>query len=69
MLGLYFFGGLVEKYLGSKRYLAFYLACGVFGGSVVRRLKQRSFDAPRAASAALLLVTGLAFTSAGISWF
>ncbi len=32
MLGLYFFGGLVENYLGGKRYLAFYLACGVFGG-------------------------------------
>lgn len=32
MLGLYFFGGLVEGYLGGKRYLAFYLTCGVFGG-------------------------------------
>jgi len=32
MLGLYFFGGLVENYLGAKRYLAFYLTCGVFGG-------------------------------------
>ncbi|RMH26848.1 MAG: rhomboid family intramembrane serine protease [Planctomycetota bacterium] len=31
MLGLYFFGGLVENYLGPKRYLAFYLTCGVFG--------------------------------------
>lgn len=31
MLGLYFFGGMVEQYLGSKRYLAFYLLCGVFG--------------------------------------
>ena len=32
MLGLYFFGGLVENYLGRKRYAAFYLICGVFGG-------------------------------------
>lgn len=32
MLGLYFFGGLVENYLGGKRYLAFYLVCGLFGG-------------------------------------
>lgn len=31
MLGLYFFGGLVEGYLGPKRYLAFYLTCGIFG--------------------------------------
>ncbi|MBY0313225.1 MAG: rhomboid family intramembrane serine protease [Phycisphaerales bacterium] len=31
MLGLWFVGGLVEEYLGRRRYLAFYLACGVFG--------------------------------------
>lgn len=31
MLGLYFFGGMVEQYLGSKRYLAFYLLCGAAG--------------------------------------
>lgn len=31
MLGLYFFGPLVEDYLGTKRYLAFYLLCGIFG--------------------------------------
>ncbi|MCE7973571.1 MAG: rhomboid family intramembrane serine protease [Leptolyngbya sp. PLA1] len=31
MLGLYFFGGMVEQYLGSKRYLAFYLVCGIAG--------------------------------------
>ncbi|MBX3386084.1 MAG: rhomboid family intramembrane serine protease [Phycisphaeraceae bacterium] len=31
MLGLWFFGGLVEQFLGRKRYLVFYLACGVFG--------------------------------------
>ena len=31
MLGLFFVGGLVEQYLGSKRYAAFYLTCGVFG--------------------------------------
>lgn len=32
MLGLYVFGGMVEQYLGSKRYLAFYLTCGIAGG-------------------------------------
>ena len=31
MLGLYFFGPLVEQYLGSKRFLAFYLLCGICG--------------------------------------
>lgn len=31
MLGLYFFGALVEGHLGKRRYLAFYLTCGVFG--------------------------------------
>ena len=31
MLGLFFFGSLVEQYLGSKRYLAFYLICGIMG--------------------------------------
>lgn len=31
MMGLWFVGGLVEEYLGRKRYLAYYLACGLFG--------------------------------------
>ncbi|MDP7008743.1 MAG: rhomboid family intramembrane serine protease [Phycisphaerales bacterium] len=31
MIALYFFGPLVEQYLGGKRYLAFYLLCGLFG--------------------------------------
>jgi membrane associated rhomboid family serine protease len=31
MMGLWFVGGLVEQYLGSKRYAAFYLTCGIFG--------------------------------------
>lgn len=31
MLGLYWFGPQVEKYLGSRRYLAFYLLCGCAG--------------------------------------
>jgi membrane associated rhomboid family serine protease len=31
MVVLYFFGPMVERYLGSKRYLAFYLLCGIFG--------------------------------------
>jgi membrane associated rhomboid family serine protease len=31
MLGLFFFGALAEQHLGRKRYLAFYLLCGIFG--------------------------------------
>lgn len=31
MVALFFFGPLVEQFLGRKRYLAFYLLCGVFG--------------------------------------
>jgi membrane associated rhomboid family serine protease len=34
MLGLYFFGSIVEQYLGSKRYLAFYLLCGIAGAAM-----------------------------------
>lgn len=32
MFGLWVFGGMVEEYLGRRKYLAFYLACGIFGG-------------------------------------
>ncbi len=31
MMVLFFFGRLIEQYLGSRRYLAFYLLCGVAG--------------------------------------
>jgi membrane associated rhomboid family serine protease len=32
MFGLYIFGSIVEQFLGRRRYLAFYLVCGIFGG-------------------------------------
>jgi membrane associated rhomboid family serine protease len=32
MLGLYMFGAMVEDHLGPKKYVAFYLTCGIFGG-------------------------------------
>jgi len=32
MLGLWIFGHMVESYLGGKKYLAYYLTCGLFGG-------------------------------------
>ncbi|MEM1444567.1 MAG: rhomboid family intramembrane serine protease [Planctomycetota bacterium] len=31
MLGLYFFGPMIERWWGSRRFLAFYLLCGVSG--------------------------------------
>jgi membrane associated rhomboid family serine protease len=31
MFGLWVFGGMVEQYLGARRYAAFYLTCGIFG--------------------------------------
>jgi membrane associated rhomboid family serine protease len=31
MLGLYFFGSMIEQYLGRRKYLAFYLLCGIAG--------------------------------------
>jgi len=31
MIGLYFFGSMIERHLGSKRYLAFYLLSGICG--------------------------------------
>lgn len=31
MIALYFFGGLTEKIMGKKRYLLFYLLCGISG--------------------------------------
>jgi len=32
MLMFYFFGPILEKWLGSKRFLAYYILCGAFGG-------------------------------------
>ena len=33
MLSLYFFGPMIESYLGGRRYLAFYLLCGIAGAA------------------------------------
>ncbi len=32
MFGMWIFGPMVERYLGRKKYLAFYLVCGLAGG-------------------------------------
>lgn len=34
MIGLYFFGPMLERWWGSKRFLAFYLLCGISGAVV-----------------------------------
>jgi membrane associated rhomboid family serine protease len=34
MMGLWFFGPVVERYLGGKRYGAFYLLCGICGAAM-----------------------------------
>ncbi len=33
MLGLFFFGQMIETHLGSRRYVAFYLICGMAGAA------------------------------------
>jgi cytochrome c-type biogenesis protein len=50
-------------------YTALVFLAGVFGGALVARVRERSFEAPRAAAAALLLVAGLGFAATGIAWF
>ncbi len=35
MIGVYFFGPIIEAHFGSRRYLAFYLLCGIAGAAFV----------------------------------
>jgi cytochrome c-type biogenesis protein len=50
-------------------YTALVFAGGVFGGTLSRRLRRYSFEAPRAVAAALLIVAGLGFAASGLAWF
>ncbi len=50
MFGLWIFGAMVEEYLGRKKYLAFYLMCGICGGLMFL----------------LLNLAGVLFTKAGL---
>ncbi len=50
-------------------YTALVFLGGVFGGGLVARMRQHSFEAPRAAAAALLLVAGAGFATLGLAWF
>ncbi len=43
MVGLFFFGPMVERFLGSKRYIAFYLLCGIFGAIMYLLLNVSGF--------------------------
>jgi membrane associated rhomboid family serine protease len=58
MIGLFFFGPLVEQYLGSKRFLAFYLLCGLFGALMYLLLNLAGYI--------VSLLFGSAFTIPGL---
>jgi membrane associated rhomboid family serine protease len=62
MIGLYFFGPMVEEYLGSKRYLAFYLLCGVCGALLYIILNLLGLVA-RASLGEEVMIPGLLFSS------
>lgn len=62
MIGLYFFGPMVERYLGSKRYLAFYLLSGICGAILYLILNLGGF-AYGQMSHAPVAIPGLLFNS------
>jgi membrane associated rhomboid family serine protease len=62
MVGLFFFGPLVEQRLGSKRYLAFYLLCGIFGAVMFLLLNLGGYTA-QTLSGSEVAVPGLIFDS------
>ncbi|MEX2219302.1 MAG: rhomboid family intramembrane serine protease [Phycisphaerales bacterium] len=68
MFGLWVFGGMVEQYLGGKRYLAFYLTCGIFGAVSYLVLNFLGNAAPAALPALLpnSVYTPLIGASAGV---
>jgi len=46
MIALYFFGGILENYWGAKRFLNFYLICGI--GAAIVQMLMIPFEASRA---------------------
>ena len=51
MMGLFFFGALVERHLGSRRlYAAYYLTCGIFGALLYLLLNVLGYFAPMGGS-------------------
>ena len=70
MIGLYFFGPMVERYLSSKRFLAFYLLCGMAGALLYSMLNLGGFIAEQSlgiAQAPILLVGDIATPLIGAS--
>lgn len=45
MIGLFFFGPIVERFLGARRFLAFYLICGIAGAVLYLLLNASGFAA------------------------
>lgn len=43
MIGLFFFGPIVERFLGARRFLAFYLICGIAGAVLYLLLNAAGF--------------------------
>jgi membrane associated rhomboid family serine protease len=63
MIALYFFGPLIEGVLGGKRYLAFYLLCGIAGGLMYLLLNLAGYV--WVDSLGFVEVPGLLFNAAG----
>ncbi|MFG0257387.1 MAG: rhomboid family intramembrane serine protease [Phycisphaerales bacterium JB043] len=67
MLGLFFFGGLVERYLGKKRYVAYYLLTGVCGALLYLMLNLMGYwNVPLPGVLAYDIWTPLIGASAGV---
>lgn len=61
--------GVVSMLGFALGYTLLVFLAGAFGGELVARLRRASFEAPRAAAAALLLTAGAGFTLVGVLWF
>ncbi len=61
MIGLFFFGPLIERWWGSKRFLAFYLLCGVSGAVVASLLGSIPGFIPFSYQSALVGASGSLF--------
>lgn len=70
MFGLYIFGQPVEEHLGRKKYLAFYLVCGIFGGAAYLALNLAGYllqNVPGLGSLPGLLIDDIHTTLVGAS--
>jgi len=67
MFGLWIFGSMVEETLGSRKYLAFYLVCGIFGGLMYLLLNLMGvWQIPLPGALAIRMDTPLIGASAGV---